>query len=536
FPRYLLERREKLPEAWKPSCIDYETLKSHIKKHVKPHGTPSPAAATLSFSDSVGSRLGYLQNAVSAFFALLDVDVDRLVAFYLEECSRLSMRFELRENSATTADAAAMQLLYGSARTLLQDVVKLERFIFLNYTGITKILKKNDRHSGLRLSEPYVFRLTSLPFYRSTLLASLKKRLIEQVSGTPQSPTGVLTPQSPIMTDGNPFFSAATQAARTSAPKGSWLPPASVAPSQKVLVTMSGPHGTDIIGAVLDSIARYDCHIDDFALSRLYHNVTFGCLITLASDSVDIFRDLAEAAAKWDATLLFDVQDPKDLPASSLEDAPYRDRAKYTATVLNQNGLSSRFLNDWTRLLLDEKISVEKMSRLSAQDGSLASIDFRLSVPLDVDFDKLRAELFSLSMNHHTDVALQPNDVFRKSKRLVIFDMDSTLIQQEVIDEIAKHAGVVGEVARITESAMNGEIDFKDSLRQRVGLLKGTSVNVLELVKAQLTFTDGAHFLCKALKRLGFKLAVISGGFMPLALYVKHHLGLDYAFANQVRL
>ncbi|KAI9208695.1 HAD-like domain-containing protein, partial [Polychytrium aggregatum] len=134
------------------------------------------------------------------------------------------------------------------------------------------------------------------------------------------------------------------------------------------------------------------------------------------------------------------------------------------------------------------------------------------------------------------DITLQENSVFRRNKRLVVFDMDSTLIQQEVIDEIAKHAGVVEQVSRITESAMNGEIDFKESLRQRVALLKGIPSNVFEHIKTVITFTPGAHRLCKALKRLGFKLAVISGGFMPLATYVKNELGLDYAFANQLKI
>lgn len=316
-------------------------------------------------------------------------------------------------------------------------------------------------------------------------------------------------------------------------PKGNWFPPAALLPQQKVLVSLSGPHGTDIIGAVLESASKYNCEVEDFTLSRLYHNVTFGCLITLTETNVDIFKDLAEQARKWEGTLFFDVHDKKEPLPNSIEDAPYENRVKYAATVVNQNGLSVKFLYDWTSLLLELKISVEKMMRLN--HGKVSCADFKLSVPYDVDIDSFRAHVFELSKRHQTDIALQPYDVFRKNKRLVVFDMDSTLIQQEVIDEIAKHAGVVGEVAKITESAMNGEIDFKESLRRRVSLLKGTSTQVLEQVKEQLTFTEGAHFLCKALKKLGYKLAVISGGFMPLALHVKNELGLDYAFANHLK-
>ncbi|CAG8482930.1 13688_t:CDS:2 [Racocetra fulgida] len=310
-----------------------------------------------------------------------------------------------------------------------------------------------------------------------------------------------------------------------------WLP-SNLLPNQKILVSLTGPHGTDIIGCVLDCMAKNSCEIEDFMLSRLYHNVTFGVLITLKSDNSDLFRDLAEAAQKWDGILSFNIHEQQDILPKSLEDAPYKNRTKYTATVLNQNGLTLQFLDEWTKLLLREKISVEKMQRLS--EGKLSCADYKLSVPLETDFDRLRQELFQLSISHGTDVALQPFNVFRKHKRLVVFDMDSTLIQQEVIDEIAKMAGVVNKT--ITEAAMNGEIDFKESLRRRVSLLKGTSTDVLQAIKKNLIFTEGAHLLCKALKKIGFKLAVISGGFIPLAMYVKNELGLDYAFANQLKV
>ncbi|KAJ3046460.1 hypothetical protein HK097_000843 [Rhizophlyctis rosea] len=539
FGKQLDEERRSLPSDWAAACIEYKTLKSHIKRQIKPntlqfHADPSlqtwgPSESNPTpFADFVKQRLSAFETAVPEFLRLLDQNIDRLVAFYVAETGRLSQKFGAGVDGSKLEDQEVVE-------GLLQEVIKLERFVLLNYTGIVKIMKKFDRHSGLHLQEAYIYRLTDLPFYRYKTLDQIKRRLLDSMSGTPATngiPAvgDVTNPQQTV-----PGMSL-PPAPEPNKPRGSWFPPASVGPQSKVLVSMSGPHGTDIIGAVLENMAKHNCVVEDFVLSRLYHNVTFGCLITLNSDNVDIFRDLAASARKWEATLFFDVQDSKESPVKSLEDAPYQNRTKYTATVLNQNGLTPQFLQDWTRLLLDERISVEKMTRLSASGAKLCSIDFRLSVPDDVDFDKFRASLFQMTGAHHTDVALQPNDVFRKNKRLVIFDMDSTLIQQEVIDEIAKHAGVVGEVAKITEAAMNGEIDFKESLRRRVGLLKGTPVDVLQTVKSQLTFTEGAHFLCRALKRLGFKLAVISGGFMPLALYVKAELGLDYAFANQLRV
>ncbi|KAI9347193.1 HAD-like domain-containing protein [Zopfochytrium polystomum] len=141
-----------------------------------------------------------------------------------------------------------------------------------------------------------------------------------------------------------------------------------------------------------------------------------------------------------------------------------------------------------------------------------------------------------MGVSNKCSISVQDFSVAAAPKRLIVFDMDSTLIQQEVIDEIARDAGVVRQVAEITESAMNGEIDFKESLRRRVGLLKGASAEIISRVRQRITFTPGARELCRILKKLGLKMAVISGGFMPLALYVKAELQLDYAFANQLRV
>jgi phosphoserine phosphatase SerB len=124
---------------------------------------------------------------------------------------------------------------------------------------------------------------------------------------------------------------------------------------------------------------------------------------------------------------------------------------------------------------------------------------------------ELRDELFSLSAQFKTDVTIQAHSIHRTNKRLVIFDMDSTLIQCEVIDEIARESNILKEVATITESAMRGEIDFTESLTARVKLLKGTKVAVLETVRKRILFTEGARELTRVLKGLGVKMGVVSG-------------------------
>lgn len=163
-------------------------------------------------------------------------------------------------------------------------------------------------------------------------------------------------------------------------------------------------------------------------------------------------------------------------------------------------------------------------------------VEIAFSMPQMLDLNDLRRheDLWGFEKKWGVEVVLQRNDVFRRYKRLAVFDMDSTLIEQEVIDEIARFIGVEDKVSAITARAMNGELDFTQSLRQRVALLKGVPATVFEDLKPVITLTPGAKELCKALKTLGYKLAVLSGGFQPLADYIKAQLGLDYAFANQV--
>ncbi|CAM9015283.1 hypothetical protein WICANDRAFT_76544 [Wickerhamomyces anomalus NRRL Y-366-8] len=149
-------------------------------------------------------------------------------------------------------------------------------------------------------------------------------------------------------------------------------------------------------------------------------------------------------------------------------------------------------------------------------------------------FERVKQEILDWENGDVIDLIFQKDDEFRKEKKLFVFDMDSTLIYQEVIELIAAYAGVEDEVEKITTAAMNGEIDFKESLARRVKLLKGIDATIWDDLKKKLEFTKGDFELTKALKRTGCKLAVLSGGFIELATYVKETLGLDYAFANNL--
>ena len=142
--------------------------------------------------------------------------------------------------------------------------------------------------------------------------------------------------------------------------------------------------------------------------------------------------------------------------------------------------------------------------------------------------------IYNFEREWNCEVILQPDTIFRRHKRLCVFDMDSTLIEQEVIDEIAAYIGAQREVSEITARAMNGELDFAASLKARVALLKGVPSDVFDRLKLKITITPGAVEFCKVLKRLGFSLAVLSGGFQPLADWLAQQLGLDHAFANHL--
>ncbi len=148
----------------------------------------------------------------------------------------------------------------------------------------------------------------------------------------------------------------------------------------------------------------------------------------------------------------------------------------------------------------------------------------------------MRAQFLQVANELGVDIAFQEDDVYRRTRRLVCFDMDSTLIEAEVIDELARAAGVGEQVAEITERAMQGELDFIQSFEQRVALLKGLSGDVLQGIAEQLPVTEGAERLIRNLKALGYKTAILSGGFNYFGRYLQEKLGIDYVYANELEM
>ncbi|KAJ1806898.1 Phosphoserine phosphatase, partial [Coemansia sp. RSA 2598] len=568
FGNYLTQQQTDFPESWRRHFVNYDVLKGFLKNlmvdtnvrlttafpptHVFQFTSADPLEPT--FDQLLSTRLTTVAQLTPKFVRLLDAEVQKFNNFFV------AIKDTTKKRVGAVLDQQR-QPEVAECEAALRDLLMLERFVFLNFTAVAKALKKHDKWSGLQIREPYLMRTSQMSFVQSTSLMRMKPELMARLTlalgaqGAPIESLG-LPADSGSVTDATAKLRDLAVAGDTSAlqqkkpvKSGDGSASPGLGPlvelmheTQTVMISLRGPHGTDIIGAVLGCLKKHRCQIADFSLSRLHHDVTFGVLVYLQNRDVDLFGDLANAAQRWDGTLSFDVQDAQ-LKASklsvasqyALSEAPYASRVKYIATVLNERGLTPEFLSEWLNWLLEKKISVEQMRRLDGH-STLMCVEFRLSVPDTLSPDEMKSELIAISTGHQTDVALQPDNVFRRQKRLVVFDMDSTLIQQEVIDEIARATGIEKEVAAITESAMQGEIDFKESLARRVALLKGTPIEALEQVKQSLVFTEGAHYLCRALKSAGFKLAVISGGFLPLAKYVKAELGLDYAFANQLQV
>ncbi|EXE50609.1 phosphoserine phosphatase SerB [Acinetobacter sp. 766875] len=214
-------------------------------------------------------------------------------------------------------------------------------------------------------------------------------------------------------------------------------------------------------------------------------------------------------------------------------------RTRYIVTALAPE-LTAAHLQAVTQIVSTQGFNIETITRLSGRvdlekDSTLprrACVQFGLSSGPTLDAQAMRAACLLLSSELNIDVAVQEDNAYRRNRRLVCFDMDSTLIEQEVIDELAIEAGVGAQVAEITERAMQGELDFQQSFRARVALLKGLDAAVLPKIAERLTITEGAERLISTLKALGYKTAILSGGFQYFAEYLQGKLGIDEVHAN----
>lgn len=306
-----------------------------------------------------------------------------------------------------------------------------------------------------------------------------------------------------------------------------------------ILIHATGEDRPGITSVLTGVLAACGVDILDIGQVVIHDHLTLGLLVALPDEaqSAPVLKDLLFKAHEQGITLKLTPISPDDYETW----VGVQGRPRHIVTLLARQ-LEAAHLSRLTGTLAGHGLNIDIINRLSGrvsmtETGPLRPACVEFSVRgSTTDWTAIRREFMDISAEMGVDIALQEDNVFRRNRRLVAFDMDSTLIQVEVIDELAKRYGVGDEVSAITSGAMRGEYDFKESLRRRLALLKGLDAAVLEDVAATLPLTEGAERLIANLKRLGFKIAIISGGFTYFGERLKKLLGVDYVYANTLQV
>ena len=293
-----------------------------------------------------------------------------------------------------------------------------------------------------------------------------------------------------------------------------------------VMVTVSGPDQPGITAAFSKILVDNQVEIVDIEQASLQDFLGLSFLLDMsgAKQSKDgVLKDLLFEASRLRLTLNFRLFSEKEMKA----------RNNKNIFVLTYFG-DTRALAEISNILAEENANIEMISNLTSHCASC--VELTINVNRVKNLGHLKERVFAKSRELNIDLALQKMEAYRKNKRLVFFDMDSTLVDMEIIDEMAQRAGVFKEVSRITEKARRGDVDFEEALTQRVALLKGLTVEELEKIRSEMKLSEGAEDLVETLKRFGYKLGLVSGGFDYFSDYLKGRLGLDFAFANQLEI
>jgi phosphoserine phosphatase len=299
--------------------------------------------------------------------------------------------------------------------------------------------------------------------------------------------------------------------------------------NDRVLVTVTGRDRPGVTATLTGILAEKEAALADIEQVVVQGQLTL-CLLVDLPRSRDVLKELLFAAKQLGMELDFKpvLSDP-----GMVGEAARPDEQQYVITAIAPS-LGASHIHAIASTLATEGANIEKISRLS--EGALGSVEIYATLPRAGDKEKLKRSLLAQAMRASFDVSLQREGLYRRSKRLVVMDMDSTLIRMEVIDELARAAGVHDQVAAITERAMQGQMNYEESLRQRVALLRGLDAAVLDKIAGELPLTEGAETLVRVLKRLGYRIAIISGGFSRAAEALKRRLDLDYAFSNTLEV
>jgi phosphoserine phosphatase len=306
-----------------------------------------------------------------------------------------------------------------------------------------------------------------------------------------------------------------------------------------ILLNVSGQDKPGLTSSLTKALTEYGAKILDIGQANIHNTLSLGILFEIKknSSSAPVLKDLLFKSYELGISAKFTPVSIKEYE----EWVSSQGKNRYIITLLGEK-LDAKQISAVTSVISDINLNIDAIKRLTGRISLVKKEAYqRASIQLSVrgeikDKGYVTEKLMEISHDLDVDIAFQEDNIFRRNRRLVCFDMDSTLIQAEVIDKLAELAGVGDEVKAITESAMQGEIDFNESFKRRMSLLKGLSEEVLQEVAENLPITKGAHRLISTLKSYGFKTAILSGGFTYFGRYLQKELGIDYVHANQLEI
>lgn len=305
-----------------------------------------------------------------------------------------------------------------------------------------------------------------------------------------------------------------------------------------ILLNINGTDRLGVTATLTEILAQNNANILDIGQADIHNNLSLGILIQCdASTSGQILKELLFKSYELGVNIRFKPISAEDYT----QWVGMQGRNRYIVTILGRK-LTAKQIAGVSRIIAEQDMNIDDIKRLTGRiplDENArtpkASVEFSVrGTPKDKE--KMKADFLKLATELQVDISFQEDSMYRRMRRLICFDMDSTLIETEVIDELAIRAGVGDEVKAITESAMRGEIDFTESFRRRCALLKGLDVSVMQEIAENLPITEGADRLMRVLKKVGFKIAILSGGFTYFGNYLKQKLGIDYVYANELEV
>ena len=305
-----------------------------------------------------------------------------------------------------------------------------------------------------------------------------------------------------------------------------------------ILININGTDRPGVTAALTEILSKNNAVILDIGQADIHNNLSLGILFQSSEgNSGDILKELLFKSYELDVNIRFN---PITEEAYN-QWVSMQGKNRYIITILGRK-LTARQIAGVTRIVADQDMNIDDIKRLTGRiplDENArtpkASVEFSVrGTPRDKE--QMKADFMKLSAEQEMDISFQEESMYRRMRRLICFDMDSTLIETEVIDELAIRAGVGDQVKAITEAAMRGEIDFCESFRQRCALLKGLDVSVMQEIAENMPITEGVDRLMRILKKVGFKIAILSGGFTYFGNYLKQKYNIDYVYANELEV